>query len=176
MIVDTSNEIGGDGKLHPMLGRCRRMMVPNINKQADVMVEAVQNHAPQTMVIDEIGRAQEVKAAQTVKTRGVRMIASAHGSFSNLMSNPALKGLLGGFQQVIMPGDGKRKMRTERCGPPVFDTIVEVIGHGHYRIIRDVASAVDQTLEGKQILFEERSASDIEVEDGILPCLNLSFT
>jgi hypothetical protein len=103
IVVDTSNELCGSGNIvHSCVGLARRMMVPDLESQKRVMIEAVQNHTPDVLVIDEIGRSQEVHAAATIKRRGVRLLATAHGSFCELMKNPDLRGLLGGFQQVIL--------------------------------------------------------------------------
>jgi stage III sporulation protein SpoIIIAA len=165
VIVDTSNEIAGDGNVpHLCVGFARRMMVRNLNKQAEVMIECVQNHTPEVMVIDEIGRPTEVEAAQTCKQRGVRLIASAHGDFRKLLKNPKLRGLVGGVQQVTV-GDaqakesGGSKLKSERAGNPTFDIIVEVRrgAHHEWKIILDVADAVDKVLEGKQYLVQERT-------------------
>ncbi|KAJ3319361.1 BTB and MATH domain-containing protein 41 [Boothiomyces sp. JEL0866] len=131
IVVDTSNELCGNGHIvHPELYPARRMMVPSLAEQKDIMVEAVQNHTPDIIVIDEIGRSNEVGAALTVKRRGVRILASAHGDFRKLMGNKDLKGLLGSFQNVILSdkvvGAGNQKTATERCGEPVFDTVVQL--------------------------------------------------
>ncbi|OWZ05285.1 hypothetical protein PHMEG_00022656 [Phytophthora megakarya] len=122
-IIDTSNEIGGDGLVpHECVGWARRMMVKSLEAQAGVMVECVQNHTVETLIVDEIGRKAEVMAASTVRQRGPRLIASAHGDFRALIKNPDLKGLIGGSQQVIV-GDGaaaksatKSKLQTQRGG------------------------------------------------------------
>jgi stage III sporulation protein SpoIIIAA len=142
-------------------------MVPKLEKQKDVMVEAVQNHTPDVLVIDEIGRANEVSASKTVKTRGVRVIASAHGSFDELFKNKDLNGLLGGFQQVILSDamakeqHDYRKLKMERAGEPVFDTIIELVkgSPGHVRILRDVKAKVDAKLENQKYVIEERWAT-----------------
>ena len=107
VVVDTSNEICGDGIIpHSSVGMARRMMVPNLNKQAAVLIEAVQNHTPDVIICDEIGRIEEVEAMQTVKERGVRCIASAHGDLRGLVANKQLDGLVGGIETVTV-GDGK---------------------------------------------------------------------
>jgi stage III sporulation protein SpoIIIAA len=164
-IVDTSNEIAGDGNVpHHCVGLARRLMVRSLNKQAEVMIECVQNHTPEVMVIDEIGRPTEVEAAQTCKQRGVRLIASAHGDLRKLLKNPKLRGLVGGVQQVVL-GDaqakeaGGSKLRVERAGPPTFDIIVELRrgAHHEWKIILDVADAVDKVLDGQQYLVQERT-------------------
>ncbi|KAL4167199.1 hypothetical protein KRP22_012685 [Phytophthora ramorum] len=164
-IIDTSNEIGGDGLVpHACVGWARRMMVRSLEAQAGVMVECVQNHTVETLIVDEIGRKAEVLAASTVRQRGPRLIASAHGDFRALIKNPDLKGLVGGSQQVIV-GDGaaaksanKSKLQTQRAGNPIFDVIVELdhVVRGRCRIIWDVAKAVDSVLEGGDYTFETR--------------------
>jgi stage III sporulation protein SpoIIIAA len=164
-IIDTSNEIGGDGLVpHACVGWARRMMVRSLELQAGVMVECVQNHTVETLIVDEIGRKAEVLAASTVRQRGPRLIASAHGDFRALMKNPDLKGLVGGSQQVIV-GDSaaaqsasKSKLQTQRAGNPIFDVIVELdrVVRGRCRIIWDVAKAVDSVFEGNGYAFETR--------------------
>eukprot|EP01028_Stygiella_incarcerata_P000232 TRINITY_DN10315_c0_g1_i1.p1 TRINITY_DN10315_c0_g1~~TRINITY_DN10315_c0_g1_i1.p1 ORF type:complete len:676 (-),score=209.34 TRINITY_DN10315_c0_g1_i1:138-2165(-) len=149
IIVDTSNEIAGDGEIpHPCVGYARRMMVPTLDCQSKVMVECVQNHTPHVMVIDEIGRPTEVDAARTVKQRGVRLIASAHGDLRKLGKNRQLKGLLGGFEDVILPGGVPQ---TKRISEPTFDVIVEVRRSTFHEwiVVPDVAHAVDEILVGK---------------------------
>lgn len=183
IVVDTSNEIAGDGrKAHQCIGQSRRMMVPSLDQQSDVMIECVQNHTPAIMVIDEIGRPKEVKAARTVKQRGVRIIASAHGDLRKLVKNAELRGLVGGIEQVTMGDamakeeakkrqqkleeDGKEtggifsasKTKVQRASEPTFEIIVEV-RRGLYhqcRIIKDSATAVDRILEGREYETEFR--------------------
>ncbi|KAL3669071.1 hypothetical protein V7S43_005455 [Phytophthora oleae] len=164
-IIDTSNEIGGDGLVpHSCVGWARRMMVPSLEAQASVMVECVQNHTVETLIVDEIGRKAEVLAASTVRQRGPRLIASAHGDFRSLIKNPDLKGLVGGSQQVIL-GDGaaarsatKNKLQTQRAGNPIFDVIVELDHEvrGRCRIIWDVVREVDNVLDGYGLVYETR--------------------
>jgi stage III sporulation protein SpoIIIAA len=171
-VVDTSNEIAGDGDVpHPCIGLARRMMVPSLDDQADVMVECVQNHTPEIMVIDEIGRPAEVEAARTCKQRGVRMIASAHGDLRKLVKNKQLRSLVGGVQSVTLGdaaaakeankhgGGGLQKTKAERAGPPTFDIIVERRrGEQHeWRVILDVGKAVDAILEGQQFSTQRRA-------------------
>ena len=130
VVVDTSNEICGDGVVpHPSVGMARRMMVPNLEMQASVLIEAVQNHTPDVIICDEIGRVEEVEAMQTVKERGVRCIASAHGNERGLVANKQLHGLIGGVETVTV-GDGKafkdqNKFGGQRAGSSVFDVIIE---------------------------------------------------
>lgn len=106
-IVVVVLRIGGDGTSpHPCIGLARRMMVNSLNHQYSTMIECVQNHTPHVMVIDEIGRSKEVHAASTVKQRGVRLIASAHGDLRSLVKNKDLVGLVGDLESVTI-GDGK---------------------------------------------------------------------
>ena len=166
-VVDTSNEIGGDGAIpHSCIGLARRMMVPSLEAQSKVMVECVQNHTPHVMCIDEIGRPKEVDAARTVKQRGVRIIASAHGNLRTLIKNREIRGLIGGIETVTLgdaaakeesrrkgeSGGGISKSKTQRMGEPTFDVIIEVSrgNFNEWRIVNDVAQAVDNILDGRQ--------------------------
>ncbi|KNC76762.1 hypothetical protein SARC_10756, partial [Sphaeroforma arctica JP610] len=124
LVVDTSNEIAGDGDVpHKCIGHARRVQVPGAHSQDRLLIEVVQNHTPQVIVIDEIGRANEVHATRTVKQRGVRMIASAHGDFRKLQANTQLSGLLGRTADVILP---KGVHKTCRVESPTFDLVVEL--------------------------------------------------
>ncbi|KAJ3253171.1 BTB and MATH domain-containing protein 41 [Boothiomyces macroporosus] len=171
IVVDTSNELCGNGHIvHPELYPARRMMVPSLAAQKDIMVEAVQNHTPDIIVIDEIGRSNEVGAALTVKRRGVRILASAHGEFRKLMANKDLNGLLGGFQSVILSdkaaGVGNQKTVTERCGEPVFDAVIQLHKSvpGLVTVIDNVAAAVDCVLTRKHVPVQHRKmGSEFEV-------------
>eukprot|EP00549_Striatella_unipunctata_P025538 CAMPEP_0118724908 /NCGR_PEP_ID=MMETSP0800-20121206/32850_1 /TAXON_ID=210618 ORGANISM="Striatella unipunctata, Strain CCMP2910" /NCGR_SAMPLE_ID=MMETSP0800 /ASSEMBLY_ACC=CAM_ASM_000638 /LENGTH=451 /DNA_ID=CAMNT_0006633557 /DNA_START=204 /DNA_END=1559 /DNA_ORIENTATION=- len=170
-IVDTSNEIAGDGDVpHPCVGFARRMMVPSLDQQSAIMIECVQNHTPGVMVIDEIGRNTEVEAARTCKNRGVRLIASVHGSLRNLIKNPELKGLIGGVESVTL-GDAQarmeakgensrsiRKVKAERAGPPTFELIVELERGQHHvwHVVTDAANAVDCILNGQKYVAQQR--------------------
>ena len=167
-IVDTSNEIAGDGDIpHPCIGRARRMMVRSLNEQANVMVECVQNHTPEVMVIDEIGRANEVEASRTCKERGVRLVASAHGDFRKLLKNPKLRGLVGGIETVTVGDANARKdsngvlskLLPQRMGTPVFDVIVELRRNQlhEWNVIRNVADAVDHVLDRTPYYYEIRT-------------------
>ncbi|OQS04344.1 hypothetical protein THRCLA_03407 [Thraustotheca clavata] len=179
-IVDTSNEIAGDGDIpHPCVGLSRRMMVPSLDQQARVMVECVQNHTPEIMVIDEIGRPNEVEAARTCKQRGVRMIASAHGDLRKLLKNKPLRGLVGGVESVTMGdalaksqqkhNDGPlRKLMVERGGEPIFEVIVE-LRRGQYdtwRITLNTAKSVDAILacEEYQVQVRQRFEDIVDLE------------
>ena len=172
-VVDTSNELGGDGAVpHSCIGLARRMMVPALEAQSKVMVECVQNHTPHIMCIDEIGRAKEVEAARTVKQRGVRIIASAHGNLRTLIKNKELRGLIGGIIDSVTIGDAAAKeeanrkgtggsiskTKTQRMGEPTFEVIIEVSRgkFDQWRIINDVAQSVDRILDGRLVNAQMR--------------------
>ena len=163
VIVDTSNEIAGDGDVpHPAIGRARRMQVPTPSQQHGVMIEAVENHMPETIVIDEMGAEQEAAAARTIAERGVQLIATAHGNtLDNLIMNPTLSDLVGGIQTVTL-GDqearyrGTQKTVLERKAPPTFDVVVEIQSWERLAVHDDVAHVVDQWLRGYPIVPEIR--------------------
>ena len=168
VIVDTSNEIGGDGDIpHSCIGKARRMMVTKLSEQGNVMIECVQNHTPHVMVIDEIGRPKEVEAARTCKQRGVRMISSAHGNLKMLMKNAQLKGLIGGIESVTLgdeaakksPDGSLNKLKPQRQGEPVFDVIIELTRENNniWTIVTNTAEAVDSILERKPYTVQVRS-------------------
>ena len=172
VIVDTSCEIGGAGDIpHDCIGMARRMQVKNIHSQASVMVECVQNHTPSVIVIDEIGRRAEVEAALTCKERGVRVMASAHGSLPGLVRNTELCDLVGGVDVVtvgdatarraLQKGQSGSKLRAQRKGPPVFDAIIELKrGHLHeWQVVLQTQTAVDNILEYGQYDAQIRSRS-----------------
>lgn len=155
VVVDTSNEIAGDGDVpHPGIGRARRMQVPEPEYQHAVMIEAVENHMPEVIVIDEIGTAQEALAARTIAERGVQLIATVHGNtLENLLLNPTLSDLIGGIQPVTLSDEEARRRRTqktvlERKAPPTFDVLIEIQNKDLLTIHKDVAGAVDQMLRG----------------------------
>lgn len=155
IVVDTSNEIAGDGDIpHPAIGRARRMQVPTPTDQHGVMIEAVENHMPQVVVIDEIGTELEAMAARTIAERGVQLIGTAHGnSLENLMMNPTLADLIGGIQSVTLSDEEARRRGTqksilERKAPPTFDTIVEIVDRDQVAVHKDVAATVDLILRG----------------------------
>eukprot|EP00977_Amphora_coffeiformis_P030132 scaffold44883_cov160-Amphora_coffeaeformis.AAC.1 len=187
LIIDTSCEIGGSGDVpHECIGLSRRMQVKNIESQADVMIECVQNHTPAVMVIDEIGREAEVRAALTCKERGVRIIASAHGNLSGLVRNASLCDLIGGVD-VVTVGDRAAKkeanrrgqsksgiaskLTAQRRGPPIFDIIIE-LKRGYlneWHVVLNCASAVDSILSDGEYLVQARyressGASTIETK------------
>lgn len=155
IVVDTSNEIAGDGDVpHPGIGRARRMQVPDPEHQHQVMIEAVENHMPEVIVIDEIGTSQEALAARTIAERGVQLIATVHGNtLENLMINPTLSDLVGGIQPVTLSDEEARRRGTqktvlERKAPPTFDVLIEIQHKDRLAIHADVAEAVDQMLRG----------------------------
>jgi len=163
IIVDTSNEIAGDGDIpHPAIGHARRMQVTTPTKQHAVMIEAVENHMPEVIIIDEIGTELEALAARTIAERGVQLVGTAHGNtLENLMMNPTLSDLIGGIQSVTL-GDEEAKRRgtqksiLERMSPPTFDIIVEIQDRDRVAIHPDVGEAVDTTLRGQPPATEIR--------------------
>lgn len=167
VIVDTSNEIGGDGDIpHPAIGRARRMQVPTPELQHKVMIEAVENHMPEVIIIDEMGTQEEAYAARTIAERGVQLIATAHGNnLENLIFNPTLSDLVGGIQAVILSDEEAKKRGTqktvlERKNPPTFDILIEIIDRNTFAIYSDVGTAVDYILKGLPIKPEVRVRKD----------------
>src|SRR5512135_3135475 len=157
VVVDTSNEIAGDGDIpHPAIGKARRMQVRTPSLQHEVMIEAVENHMPQVIVIDEIGTELEAAAARTIAERGVQLIGTAHGNnLDNLMLNPTLSDLIGGIQSVTLGDEEARRRRSqksvlERKAPPTFDVIVEIQDREKVMVHADVAATVDAMLLGEQ--------------------------
>src|SRR3954451_20338139 len=155
MIVDTSNEIGGDGDIpHPAVGRARRMQVPTPSMQHSVMIEAVENHMPEVIVIDEIGTELEAAAARTIAERGVQLVATAHGNtLENLIMNPTLADLIGGIQTVTLGDEEARRRGTqksvlERKAPPTFDVLVEIQERERVAVHDRLADVVDSMLRG----------------------------
>ena len=156
VIVDTSNEIAGDGDIpHAAIGRSRRMQVPTPTLQHGVMIEAVENHMPEVIIIDEMGTAEEAVAARTIAERGVQLIATAHGNtLENLLVNPTLSDLLGGVQTVTLGDEEARRRRTqktilERKAPPTFEVLVEIQSWNRVAVHVDVARTVDRLLRGQ---------------------------
>lgn len=155
VIVDTSNEIAGDGDIpHPAIGHARRMQVSTPDRQHAVMIEAVENHMPEVVVIDEIGTAEEAFAARTIAERGVQLVATAHGnSLDNLLMNPTLSDLVGGIQAVTLSDEeakrrGTQKTVLERKAPPTFEVLIELMDMDKLAIHHDVAATVDKMLRG----------------------------
>jgi len=175
VVVDTSCEIGGAGMVpHECIGLARRMEVNHIDEQAKTMIEAVQNHTPSCMIIDEIGRRNEVLAALTCKERGVRMIASAHGDLPGLVRNSALSDLVGGVGTVTVGDVTARreawrkgtelhnKLQSQRKGPPIFDVVIELkCGKLHeWQVVFPCATAVDSILANGFYNAQLRSRKD----------------
>lgn len=169
VVVDTSNEIAGDGDIpHPGIGVARRMQVPHPELQHAVMIEAVENHMPEVIVIDEIGTEAEALAARTIAERGVQLIATAHGNtLDNLLQNPTLCDLVGGIQAVTLSDEEARRRGTqktvlERKAPPTFDVLIEIQERDRLAVHRDVASVVDRFLRGAPSRPETR----VRTEEG----------
>ena len=164
VIVDTSNEIGGDGDVpHPAVGRARRMQVAQPSQQHEVMIEAVENHNPEVIVIDEIGRELEAAAARTIAERGVQLVGTAHGrTLENLLLNPTLSDLVGGIEAVTLSDDEARRRGTqktvlERRAPPTFDVLIEIQERDKLAIQADVSAAVDALVRSFPLEPEIRS-------------------
>jgi stage III sporulation protein SpoIIIAA len=167
VIVDTSNEIAGDGDIpHPAIGRARRMQVITPSLQHSVMIEAVENHMPEVIVIDEIGTELEAAAARTIAERGVQLVGTAHGmTLDNLMMNPTLSDLIGGIQSVTLGDEEARRRGTqksilERKAPPTFDVVVEIQDRDRVAVHDNVAEVVDSILRGNPILPQVRTKSE----------------
>ena len=163
IIVDTSNEIAGDGDIpHPAIGHARRMQVSTPSRQHAVMIEAVENHMPEVIIIDEMGTEPEAAAARTIAERGVQLIATAHGNtLDNLLMNPTLSDLIGGVQSVTLGDEEARRRGTqktilERKAPPTFDVVVEIQSWEKVAIHSDVALTVDTWLRGNPVFPETR--------------------
>ena len=179
MIVDTSNEIGGDGDIpHPAVGRARRMQVPTPTQQHAVMIEAVENHMPEVIVIDEIGTELEAGAARTIAERGVQLVATAHGNtLENLMMNPTLSDLIGGIQSVTLSDEEARRRGTqksvlERKAPPTFDVVVEIQNWSHVAVHENVADVVDAVLRGQPVVPTVRrrgTDGEVLIEEPLMP-------
>ena len=169
VVVDTSNEIAGDGDVpHPAVGSARRMQVAQPEYQKDIMIEAVENHTPEVIVVDEIGTEPEAQAARTIAERGVMLIATAHGNcLESLIKNPTLSDLVGGIQSVTL-GDDEAKRRAsqktvlEREKQPTFDIVIEILDRNTLAVYKDTSEAVDYILRGWPIRPEIR-----KVEQGI---------
>lgn len=179
IIVDTSNEIAGDGDIpHPAIGRARRMQVARPSLQHEVMIEAVENHMPEVIIIDEIGRQLEAEAARTIAERGVQLVGTAHGqTLENLLLNPTLSDLVGGIDSVTLSDEEARRRGTqktvlERRAPPTFDVLVEIQDRQTFAVHHDVARAVDSLLRQKPLLPEIRyrdEAGEVKIETPAQP-------
>lgn len=163
IVVDTSNEIAGDGDIpHPAIGHARRMQVTTPTKQHAVMIEAVENHMPEVIIIDEIGTELEAQAARTIAERGVQLVGTAHGNtLDNVIMNPTLADLVGGIQSVTLGDEEAKRRRTqksilERKSPPTFDIVVEIQERDRVAIHPDVGQAVDAVLRGQSLATEIR--------------------
>jgi len=164
VIVDTSNEIGGDGDVpHPAVGKARRMQVSQPMMQHEVMIEAVENHNPEVIVIDEIGRELEAQAARTIAERGVQLIGTAHGqTLDNLLLNPTLSDLIGGIEAVTLSDEEARRRGTqktvlERRSPPTFDVVIEIQTRDRFAVHLDISASVDSLLRGAPVPPELRT-------------------
>lgn len=179
IIVDTSNEIGGDGDVpHPAVGKARRMQVATPSLQHEVMIEAVENHNPEVVIIDEIGRELEAMAARTIAERGVQLVATAHGrTLENLLLNPTLSDLIGGIESVTLSDEEARRRGTqktvlERRSPPTFDVLVELQERDRLAVHPDVAQAVDTLVRGYPLQPEIRwrdAENEVHIEKSPVP-------
>jgi stage III sporulation protein SpoIIIAA len=167
VIIDTSNEIAGDGDIpHPAIGRARRMQVAHPEEQHRVMIEAVENHMPEVIVIDEIGTELEALAARTIAERGVQLVGTAHGNrLENLIKNPTLSDLIGGIQSVTLGDEearrrGSQKSVLERKAPPTFDIAVEMLERQRWVVHDDVTVTIDNLLRGRQPGQQIRTVDD----------------
>jgi stage III sporulation protein SpoIIIAA len=167
VIIDTSNEIAGDGDVpHPAIGRARRMQVSRPEFQHQVMIEAVENHMPEVIVIDEISTELEALAARTIAERGVQLVGTAHGNrIENLVKNPTLSDLIGGIQAVTLGDDearrrGSQKTVLERKAPPTFEIAVEMLERQRWVIHEHVSETIDILLRGRQPNQQIRSVGD----------------
>ena len=170
IIIDTSNEIAGDGDLpHPSIGKARRMQVSNQQNQHEVMIEAVENHMPEIIIIDEIGTELEAAAARTIAERGVQLVGTAHGNaLENLIKNPTITDLIGGIQYVTL-GDEEAKRRgssksiLERKAPPTFDIAIEIHDPETWVIHENIENSVDLLLQGQSLPTQKRSLVKEEI-------------
>ncbi|MGD1951119.1 MAG: R3H domain-containing nucleic acid-binding protein [Leptolyngbyaceae cyanobacterium] len=167
VIIDTSNEIAGDGDIpHPAIGRARRMQVARPEQQHQVMIEAVENHTPEVIIIDELGTELEALAARTIAERGVQLVGTAHGNqLENLIKNPTLADLIGGIQTVTLGDDearrrGSQKSVLARKAPPTFDMAIEMLERQRWVVHEDVAATVDHLLRGRVPETQVRTVGD----------------
>jgi stage III sporulation protein SpoIIIAA len=167
VIIDSSNEIAGDGDIpHPAIGRARRMQVARPELQHQVMIEAVENHMPEVIVIDEIGTELEALAARTIAERGVQLVGTAHGNqLENLIKNPTLSDLIGGIQSVTLGDEearrrGSQKSVLERKAPPTFDIAVEMLERQRWVVHEQVSHTVDHLLRGHRPPLQVRTLNE----------------
>ena len=180
VIVDTSNEIAGDGDVpHPAVGSARRMQVPQPEFQKDIMIEAVENHTPEVIVVDEIGTEPEAQAARTIAERGVMLIATAHGNcLESLIKNPTLSDLVGGIQSVTL-GDDEAKRRAsqktvlEREKQPTFDIVIEILDRNTLAVYKNTSEAVDYILRGWPIRPEIRKVDQSDIGKVEIPDITI---
>jgi len=166
IIIDTSNEIAGDSDIpHSGIGRARRMQVAKAELQHQVMIEAVENHMPQVIIIDEIGTELEVLAARTIAEKGVQLVGTTHGNcLENLIKNPPLADLIGGIQYVTLSDDeakrrGTQKSILERKAYPAFEIIIEINHPNSWTIHEDVKNSIDLLLRGNFTMGQVRQFS-----------------
>ena len=177
IIIDTSNEIAGDGDLpHPSIGKARRMQVSNHQNQHEVMIEAVENHMPEIIIIDEIGTELEATAARTIAERGVQLVGTAHGNtLENLVKNPTITDLIGGIQYVTL-GDEEAKRRgssksiLERKAPPTFDAAIEIHDTNIWAIHDNIEQSVDFLLQGQNFPIQRRSLINETNTETVVDC------
>lgn len=186
VIIDTANEIAGDSDIpHAGIGRARRMQVSRFENQHNVMIEAVENHMPEVIVVDEIGTELEALAARTIAERGVQLVGTAHGnSLESLIKNPTLSDLIGGIQYVTLSDDEARRRGTqktvlERKSLPTFQVAIELNDKNFWTIHERVEDSIDNLLQGQQPKLQTRTITPegrikIEYTNTVLP-LNLFF-
>lgn len=161
VIIDTANEIAGESDIpHPGIGRARRMQVPQTELQHQIMIEAVENHMPEVIIIDEIGTELEVLAARMLAEKGVQLVGTTHGNcLENLLKNPSLSDLVGGIQYVTLSDDeakrrGTQKSILERKSYPAFEIIVQLNKSNSWIVHEDVKTSVEYIL-GEKVNFEQ---------------------
>jgi len=166
IIIDTANEIAGDSDIaHSGIGRARRMQVAKAEFQHQVMIEAVENHMPQVIIIDEIGTELEVLAARTIAEKGVQLVGTTHGNcLENLIKNPPLADLIGGIQYVTLSDDeakrrGTQKSILERKAYPTFEIIIEINSQNSWTIHENVKDSVDLFLRDNFTIRQVRQFS-----------------
>jgi len=166
VVIDTSNEIAGESDIpHSGIGRARRMQVAKTELQHQVMIEAVENHMPQVIIIDEIGTELEVLAARTIAEKGVQLVGTTHGNcLQNLIKNPPLADLIGGIQYVTLSDDEAKRRKTqktvlERKAYPAFEILIEINQQDSWTIHEDVKTSIDLLLRGDSFIEQIRSFS-----------------